>query len=73
VRREEGDGAVRILGEHFWPLVVDIGKAVAVSRRSVLLDGLDIKRTWIYSVPSPPPPFRKRSATALRSWLTLRF
>jgi hypothetical protein len=36
---EERDGAVRILGENLWPLVVDIGKAVAVSRRSVLLDG----------------------------------
>jgi hypothetical protein len=38
---KEGDGGVRIKGENFWPLVVDIGKAVAVSRRSVLLDEPD--------------------------------
>jgi hypothetical protein len=38
---EERDGGVRIKGENLWPLVVDIGKAVAVIRRSVLLDGRD--------------------------------
>lgn len=38
---EERDGALRIKSENFWPLVVDIGKAVAVSRRSILLDESD--------------------------------
>jgi hypothetical protein len=28
---EERDGALRIKSENFWPLVVDIGKAVAVA------------------------------------------
>jgi hypothetical protein len=60
---EEGDGTFRIKGENLWPLVVDIGKAVAVSRRSVLLDGRDTTSGRI-SIPglaqlSPPPPFRR--------------
>jgi hypothetical protein len=42
VLSEERNRAVRILGENLWPLVVDSGKAVTVSRWSVLPDDADI-------------------------------
>jgi hypothetical protein len=51
---EERDGAARIEGENFWPLVVDIGKAVAVSRRSVLVDEPDTTSGRI-SIPALAP------------------
>jgi hypothetical protein len=52
---EERDSAFCIKRENFWPLVVDIGKAVAESRRSVLLDGPDTTPAR-FPDPSPPPP-----------------
>jgi hypothetical protein len=59
---EEGDGRVRVEGERRHPVVVDLGEAVAVGRRSVLLDGLDpTSETGLPSAPLEPAP--ARSAT----------